>query len=149
VLIGLSGPGDLLIGHPQDSCCLHLSAHTDVRVVVQSWAHAAVTPQFAERLRARLWRAEAWAAVQARPHLHDRLIGLLSPLAERFGREQGEATLVDVRLTHAQLAAALGTTRATVTRMVGRLRRARVLDTVGDGHDERFLLRLVERHRHS
>ncbi len=149
VLIGLAGPGDVLTGHPQDSCCLHLSAHTAVRAVVQSWAHVATTPHFAERLRTHLRRADAWAAVQARPHLSDRLIGLLSVVAERFGRPHGDATLVDVRLTHAQLAAALGTTRATVTRVVGRLRRARILDRIGAGHAERFLLRIAERHRHA
>jgi CRP-like cAMP-binding protein len=148
VLIGLSGPGDLLVGHPHDSCCLHLTAHSDAQVTAQSWAHAAMTPRFAERVRTRLWRIEAWAAVQARPHLTDRLIGLLSVVAERFGTVRGDATLIDVRLTHAHLAAALGTTRATVTRLIGRLRRARILDTIKIDREERFLLRLIERHRH-
>lgn len=148
VLIGLSGPGDLLTGHPHDSCCLHLTAHTDAQVTVQTWTHAVATPRFAERVRSRLRRVEAWAAVQARPHLTDRLIGLLSVVAERFGTVRGDATLIDVRLTHAHLAAALGTTRATVTRLIGRLRRARILDTTKINREERFLLRLVERHRH-
>jgi CRP-like cAMP-binding protein len=148
VLIGLAGPGDVVIGHPHDACCLELHAHTDVGVVVQPWGHAAATPRFAERLRARLRRTEAWVAMQARPHLEDRVTGLLSLLAEAFGEPHPGGTRVAVRLTHAQLAAALGATRATITRVVGRLRRQRVLETEGRGVDERFILRVVERHAH-
>ncbi len=148
VLVGLTGAGDVIVGHPHDSCCLQLYAHTDARVVIQPWAHAAATPRFSERLRLRLRRVEAWAAVQARPHLDDRVTGLLSLLAEQFGEPGASGTRVDVRLTHQQLAAAIGTTRATITRIVGRLRRQQVLHTEGEGADERFVLRVVERHAH-
>jgi hypothetical protein len=149
-LVGLTGAGDVIVGHPHDSCCLQLYAHTDARVVVQPWAHAAATPRFkvSERLRLRLRRVEAWAAVQARPHLDDRVTGLLSLLAEQFGEPGDGGMRVDVRLTHQQLAAATGTTRATLTRIVGRLRRQQVLHTEGEGADERFVLRVVERHAH-
>lgn len=148
VLTALHGPGSIVIGHPADSCCLQIHAHTEVRAIVQGWAHIAGTPRFAERLRARVRRMEAWAAVQARAHLQDRLIGLLSLLAESFGEPRGDGVLVEVRLTHGQLAAAIGATRATVTRLIGRLRAEGVLDTDGEGQQERFILHVVERHVH-
>jgi CRP-like cAMP-binding protein len=148
VLTALHGPGSVVIGHPEDSCCLQIHAHTTVRAIVQGWAHIAGTPRFAERLRARVRRMEAWAAVQARPHLQDRVIGLLSLLAESFGEPRGAGVCIDVRLTHGQVAAAIGATRATVTRVIGKLRAEGVLDTEGDGQQERFVLHVVERHVH-
>ncbi len=148
VLVGLCGPGQVVVGHPHDSCCLQLTAHTDVRVLVQSWNHVVATPKFAERLRARLRHQEAWAAVQARPHLADRLIGLLSVLAEQFGRPVEAGSLIEIKLTHTQLASAIGATRATVTRLMGRLRRQRLVHSVGAGQQERLVLHLVERHLH-
>jgi len=148
VLVGLCGPGQVLVGHPHDSCCLQLRAHTEAEVSAQSWAHATLTPRFNERLRTRLRQQEAWAAVQARTHLEDRLLGLLSVLAEQFGKPHDEGTLIDVRLTHAQLASAIGATRATVTRLLGRLRRQKLVISTGENLMERFVVRLLERHSH-
>lgn len=148
VLVGLCGAGGLMVGHPHDSCCLQLRAHTDVTVVVQSWQHAAATKQFAERLRLRLRHQEAWAAVAARPHLHDRVLGLLSLLAEQFGAPHANGTLIDLRLTHSQLAAATGATRATITRVLGRLRKDRLVFREGEGVHERFVVRVMEQHVH-
>lgn len=148
VLIALHGPGALVIGHPHDSCCLQLHAHTDVRAIVKPWSHMSGTPRFGERLRARVRHLEAWAAVQARPHLHDRLVGLLSLLAEDFGQPSSDGARIDVRLTHGHLASAIGATRATVTRLIGRLRADGILSVEGDGAHERFVLRVVERHIH-
>lgn len=149
VLVGLSGAGQILLGHPHDSCCLQLRAHTDARVVVQPWSHVIATPKFAEKLRARVRYMEAWASIQARPRLDDRLVGLLSLLAEQFGHAHQHGTLVDVRATHAQLATAVGATRATITRVFGRLRRQRLVFTDGDGLHERFVLGVVEHLHHS
>jgi len=144
VLTALHGPGAIVIGHPEDSCCLQNHARTDVR----GWAHVAATPRFADRLRTRVRQLEAWAAVQARPHLQDRLIGLLSLLAETFGEPTPTGVRVAVSLTHGQLAAAIGATRATVTRLIGRLRSGGVLSLEGESGREHFVLHFVERHHH-
>jgi len=148
VLIGMAGGGEVLVGHPHDSCCLLWRAHTETRGTVQSWQHAAATPAFASRLRERIRRTDAWAAVVARPHLEDRVIGLLSLLAEAFGSPVATGVRLNLRLTHGQLASAIGATRATVTRVIGRLRRQQTLDRIGEGHDERFVLRVIEPHSH-
>jgi CRP-like cAMP-binding protein len=141
VLLGLYGPGQVLIGHPDDDCAIQLSAQSDVVATICGWPDVSSDPTFAERLRMRIQLMEAWAAIQARPHLDERLLGLLGLLAEQFGVAHPEGTLVDIRLTHAQLASAVGATRSTITRILGDLRTRGLLSTVGDGERERFCMR--------
>src|SRR5579859_2089000 len=108
VLLGLCGPGHMLVSHPHDTCSLQLIAHTEAAVVLHTWAEVSTRPDFPQQLRLRLQHLEAWAAMQARPHLDQRLLGLLSLLAEQFGKPHPQGTLIDVRITHAQLSAAAG-----------------------------------------
>lgn len=49
-----------------------------------------------------------------------RLLQLLEWLAERFGRRVRQGRLIDLRLTHQDIAETIGTTRVTVTRLLGR-----------------------------
>ena len=140
VLLGLMGPGCLVIPHPEDTCFIQLVAHSDALVTVRSWEQATGISHFPERLRCRLQRIEAWAAMQARPHLDQRIIGILSLLAEQFGVPCSEGRIVDVRITHTQLASAVGATRTTITRTLGDLRRQGVLSQVQTAEGERFCL---------
>ncbi|MCL4860507.1 MAG: Crp/Fnr family transcriptional regulator [Caldilineaceae bacterium] len=140
VLLGLFGPGQLLAPHPEDDCLIQLRAHTEATIHSEPWETASRRPDFAVRLRTRLWQMEAWASMQARPYLADRLLGILTILAEQFGRPQPDGVLIDIRITHAQLAAAVGANRTTITRLVSELRRRNVLTTTGHGQDERFCL---------
>jgi CRP-like cAMP-binding protein len=148
VLLGLCGPGQMLVSHPHDTCSLQLVAHTEAAVALHTWDELAARPDFPARLRQRLQQLEAWAAMQARPHLDQRLLGLLSLLAEQFGQPQPQGMLIDVRITHAQLAAAAGATRTTITRALGDLRGRGLLTTVGAGEAERFCLHEPEGAHH-
>jgi len=116
------------------------AAHTDLTLALQPWREASQGADFAGRLRSRLWQMEAWAAMQARQHLPDRLLGILALLAEQFGQPQTDGVLIDVRITHAQLATAIGANRTTITRLISELRRRKLIKTVGHGHEERFCL---------
>jgi len=149
VLIGLFGPKRIVVGHPDDHCCLDLVAHTPVDVTCQRWDEAAGTPGSSQALRVRLRQMEAWAAAQARPHLDGRLLGVLSVLAEQFGRPYSRGVLIDVRLTHDQLASATAATRATVTRALGQLRRRGAVWTVESGGGPRLCLDHVHAHDHA
>jgi CRP-like cAMP-binding protein len=149
VLLGLYGPEQILAGHPEDTCCIQLYAHAAAKVQIQSWAETAGQPDAAERLRDRLRHMEAWAAMQARPQIEQRLLGILSLLAEQFGRVTPRGTVIDVRITHVQLASAVGATRATVTRRIGMLRRRGLLTVTGSGGSERYCLPLWDERRHS
>jgi CRP-like cAMP-binding protein len=140
VLLGLYGPGQLLMPHPEDGCFIHLMAHTEVEARLIPWAQAISQPGFTDHLRQRLRLMEAWSANQARPYLADRVLGLLTLLGEQFGVVTANGLVVDVRITHAQIASAVGAVRTTVTRILGELRRRRLIVSVGSGDAERFCL---------
>ncbi|MEM9553518.1 MAG: Crp/Fnr family transcriptional regulator [Acidobacteriota bacterium] len=136
-LIGLWGPGHLLAGHPEDECGLALRAHTDAEVEIDRLGRGG---DEGERLLERVRHLEAWSSVQSRQNMQQRLLGVLTLLAEQFGSECADGTLIDVRITHAQLAAAIGANRATVTRLLGPLRRRGEVLTVHAQVGERFCL---------
>lgn len=140
VLLGLYGTGHVLPGHPEDACCIQLYSHTDSAVQLRPWREAARRPDLCERLRDRLRFMEAWAAMQARPQIEQRLLGILELLGEQFGRATPRGLLVEVRITHSQLASAVGATRTTVTRLLGRLRRRGLLFSVSSPQGERYCL---------
>jgi CRP-like cAMP-binding protein len=140
VLLGLLGPGEVLVGHPKETSCLQIYALGPATVWVQPWSKAVQQPGFADRLRERLRSLEAWAAMQARPSLERRLFGILSLLAGQFGRPTSEGVRIEVGITHTQLASAVGATRSTVTRLLGRMRRRGLLIAVRHGRGERYCL---------
>ena len=148
VLLGFYGPGKLVVPHPADSCYIYFQAHTDVTLRTLPWSEAHHLPDLIDQLRARIWQQEAWAALQARPANEDRLLGLLALLAEQFGIPAENGTLLDLRITHQQLASTIGVTRPTITRLISLLRRRHLLSTVGVGNQERFLLHQQPRATH-
>jgi len=58
-----------------------------------------------------------------------RLAGLLLELAEGFGIRDGRGTIVDLRLTHREIASMIGTTRETVSFAITDLRKEGVIQT--------------------
>lgn len=52
----------------------------------------------------------------------DRLIYLLLELAEKYGRRTAEGVLIDIKLSHQELASIIGSTRETVTVVLGELK---------------------------
>jgi hypothetical protein len=140
VLLGLFGPHTLVVPHPADTCYIQLIAHTPATLLIQPWPTAALDTRFAEKLRSRLQQMEAWAAMQARPHLDQRVLGILSLLAEQFGTECERGELIQVRITHTQLASAVGATRSTITRTLGDLKLQERLFTLDTEDGERYCL---------
>ena len=74
---------------------------------------------------------------------------MLSVLAEQFGCPYQRGVLIDVRLTHDQLASATAATRATVTRALGQLRRRGAIWTVNSRAGRRLCLDEVHAHDHA
>ncbi len=136
-LTGLCGPGAVVLRAVDG---LGLSAHTEASGDIRPWSECVAEPGFAELLRERLSEAEAWASIQAHPHLERRVLGFLQLLGNRFGVLHADGTLLDLDITHAQLAAAVGTTRATLSRQVGAMRRRGQLKTVWMDGNRRFIL---------
>ncbi len=70
----------------------------------------------------RLRQTEALLALAGRRRVEDRLRQLLSLLAVELGSPVAAGVRIQVRLTHQDLANAIGTTRVTVTRLLNRFR---------------------------
>jgi CRP-like cAMP-binding protein len=67
-------------------------------------------------------QAESLLALMGLRRVEDRLRGFIELMARDYGQPCESGTRISVRLTHQELASALGTTRVTVTRFIGQLR---------------------------
>ena len=70
----------------------------------------------------RLKQADAFLALSGCRRVEERLKQLLVLLQHEVGQPTSSGTRLNVRLTHQQLANAIGTTRVTVTRLLGQLK---------------------------
>ncbi len=116
VMTGLWGPGDV-VGKL-------LSSVDPYQIECLARVEASLLPLEngyirSEWLLAHLEQFEALLVIRSYPQVETMLIKLLGWLAKRFGREVEAGNLIDLRLTHQTIAEALGTTRVTVTRILG------------------------------
>ena len=144
VLIGFYGPGDVLVAHTTHSCHVEMTAHTSLAVTYERWAEASRKPAFYARLKERICQMELWSSMQARPVLEERLLGILQVIAGKFATQTEDGLLLQIKITHEQLAGAIGATRTTVTRLLGNLRKAGKLSTRKNANGEFFLLNAIE-----
>jgi CRP-like cAMP-binding protein len=63
--------------------------------------------------------------------VQQRLLQLLEWLAERFGHESDRGRQIEIRLTHQDMADVIGTTRVTITRLMGLFEREGLVDCSG------------------
>ncbi len=135
VLIGIYGSGDVLMAHASYECHAHschveMRAHTPLAVTLEAWGQAIKRPDFYDRLKQRVCQLELWASMQARPSAEDRLWGILQVIGARFAKQTEQGMVFQIKLTHEQLAGAIGATRTTVTRLLGNLRKKGMLRTI-------------------
>ena len=88
-------------------------------------------------LLSHLQQMEQLAVIRSHRKVDAMLVELLNWLAKRFGREVAEGNLIDLKLTHQDIADTLGTTRVTITRLLGQFEE--------QGLIERSLRRIVLR----
>jgi CRP-like cAMP-binding protein len=81
-----------------------------------------------------LRQAEALLWIAGKRAMIDRLRGFLDLLACEFGQPTSEGVRIDFRLTHHQIANAVGTTRVTATRFLRELREQGVFYVGKDKH---------------
>lgn len=86
--------------------------------------------------RRRLQQTEAILAIAGQRRVEDRLIQLLVLLREELGESQpGKPWMkLPIRFTHQTLASTIGTTRVTITRLLGKLQREGLIALEGDRH---------------
>lgn len=87
-----------------------------------------------QHLSRRLQQTEALLAMVGYRRVEDRLRQLLNLLRIEIGQPVANGTRLSVRLTHQHLASAIGTTRVTVTRLLGQLREEGSLLIDGQRH---------------
>lgn len=101
------------------------SALTDVDLMRLTLAEVEQSPVLSQsifrHLTRRLQQTEAILAMVGYRRVEDRLRHLLLLLKQEIGQPAEGGTRLGVRLTHQQLANAIGTTRVTVTRLLSQL----------------------------
>lgn len=75
----------------------------------------------------RLRQTEELLAIATLKRVEDRLWKLLTLLGFYLGEKKGNAIRVKVRFTHQNLANAIGTTRVTITRLLGEMQRQKLI----------------------
>ncbi len=89
-----------------------------------------VLPQMVRRMR----QTEALLAISGQRRVEDRLQHLLLLMKRDIGQSVAEGTRLSVRLTHQNLANAIGTTRVTVTRLLSKLKSEGAISLDRDRH---------------
>lgn len=86
------------------------------------------------QLQRRLQQTEAFLALNSQRRVGDRLQQLLLLLTKDVGEEKPNGLRLKVRFTHQQLAELVGTTRISVTRILGSFRKEGWLSIDGTRH---------------
>lgn len=82
-------------------------------------------------LRKTYQQTEMLLSIKSIRRMEDRIKSLFIFLAERYGRESKDGILMDIRLTHQEIANILSTTRVTVTRIMSGLKESKWLALKG------------------
>ena len=85
-------------------------------------ANPSLTLAMLEAVSRRYRQSQALLALMGLRRVEERVRGFLELLALEYGQHCAEGLRLDLRLTHQEMASALGTTRVTVTRVIGLLR---------------------------
>jgi len=146
----LVGPGDLLQPWVQLGAEIVVPAETGWRVIDRTklllldraFAEAAadwpeITAALMHRMVLRNRRLCYQLAVNTSPRIEERLLYTLWALAARWGRVTEEGTVINLGLTHEQLAELIAAQRPSVSTALGKLREQ---DRIAYGRD-RFVLR--------
>lgn len=132
--IGAKKPFEIV---DQSSFCINAYAHVDrTHIVWLYWQDLDKWPDFRQQLyeafRYQHQRKLLWLSALGQRKTIDRLMGFLTLLVEECGVEQGQMYCLPYSLTHAQIGSAIGSTRVTVTRLMGKLRRQGVISIQED-----------------
>lgn len=135
VTVAILGPGDMFgedalfggIERTTVATCMEetliCKAHADDLFALLA-GNSALALNVAQMLNDRLSDASATIEDLAYAKISDRLVNLFERLATEHGRTTGEGTLLDLRLTHQDIASIIGSTRETVSLEMNQLVRA-------------------------
>jgi CRP-like cAMP-binding protein len=124
VVLGIWGAGETVAKRLAHSERCQLECMTKVEATLVPIAQL---PNYADLLLEQVYQLETLMQIRSYKRVDMMLIQLLSWLAERYGKNTQQGRVVDLRLTHLDMAEAIGTTRVTVTRVLGQLEQQGVI----------------------
>jgi CRP-like cAMP-binding protein len=132
--VGLAQPFEIVTHSP---FVVDAYAHTEkTSVVWLYWEELDNWPNFRREImdefRYQHQRKLLWLSTLGQRRTIDRLMGLLRLLMEEFGEPCEEGYCLPFPLTHAQVGSAIGSTRVTVTRLMGKLRQKKLVQIKKD-----------------
>ncbi|ATS17740.1 Crp/Fnr family transcriptional regulator [Synechococcus sp. PCC 6717] len=138
VVVGLATPSTAF-GLPFSSLnAYHAKALSRVELMLFSLVEVESSPNLTQGLvrglTRRLRQAEVLLAIASHRRIEERLRHLLLLLKAEIGQPHPLGSRYSVRLTHQQLATAIGTSRVTMTRLLGKLRAEHWLTYDRDRH---------------
>ncbi|MBE9003533.1 helix-turn-helix domain-containing protein [Fortiea sp. LEGE XX443] len=125
ILLGLAKT-QMVFGSSLTSLSIYQAiALSDVELVPIYVSEIAVTPALSyillPKLNQRLQQTESFLVISKKQLVEDRLHYLLELLKQEVGESIEGGTRLSVRFTHEDIASACGTTRVTITRLLGKL----------------------------
>ncbi len=122
--VGASQPFEIVAQSPFS---LQAYAHAEQTSVIwmywedlDNWPH--VSREVLDAFRKQHQRKLIWLSTLGQRQTIDRLLGFVTLLVEEHGISTEEGHCLPFPLTHAQIGSAIGSTRVTVTRLMGKLR---------------------------
>ncbi|MEO1593500.1 MAG: Crp/Fnr family transcriptional regulator [Cyanobacteria bacterium J06632_22] len=125
--LGFVGAGQPFEIVAQAPFSLQSFAHVDQTTIVwlywndlDTWPH--LRREVLDAFRRQHQRKLLWLSTLGQRRTIDRLLGFLTLLIDEYGEPSEEGYYLPYPLTHAQIGSAIGSTRVTVTRLMGKLR---------------------------
>lgn len=132
--VGAGQPFEIVAQSPFN---LQSFAHVDQTSVIwlywhdlDNWPH--FRREVLDAFRYQHQRKLLWLSTLGQRRTIDRLLGFLTLLIEEFGEPCDNGYYLPWLLTHAQIGSAIGSTRVTVTRLMGKLRQRGLITSYGD-----------------
>jgi len=133
--VGAGQPFEVVAQSPFE---LQSYAHVDDTSVIwlywndlDNWPH--FRREVLDAFRHQHQRKLLWLSTLGQRRTIDRLLGFLTLLIEEYGQPCETGYYLPWNLTHAQIGSAIGSTRVTVTRLMGKLRQRGQIHIYGDG----------------
>ncbi|RMF26256.1 MAG: Crp/Fnr family transcriptional regulator [Cyanobacteria bacterium J083] len=134
--LGFVGAGQPFEIVSQPPFTVQANAHIDETSIIwlywhelDNWPH--FRREVFEAFRYKHQRKLLWLSTLGQRRTIDRLLGFITLLIEEYGEPTENGYCLPYSLTHAQIGSAIGSTRVTVTRLMGKLRQAGLI-AVGD-----------------
>ena len=132
--IGMGSPFEIVA---ESSFSVHAYAHVDrTQVAWLYWQDLENWPDFRQEIyeafRYQHQRKLLWLSALGQRKTIDRLTSFLTLLVQEYGIVTEQDCCLPYSLTHAQIGSAIGSTRVTVTRLMGKLRRQGIISIKTD-----------------